>query len=496
MDFLDPRKKRTHRIRLLIGYGLMTMVIGFSTYLLTQAADGFGINTKTGEIVQNGLLFVDSKPGGAKIYLNGVDQDRKTASRLILQSGDYQLTLQKDGYRQWQRSFHLAEHKVSRYAYPLLFPVEPQVSDVKHYPALPPLVSQSPSRRWLMIQREISARRLTFDLYDTGDLERSASSLFVSTNLFNGLGSSASMLKAVSWSSDNNYLLLEHRYDTGKEFVVVNRSQPARSFNVSRLFNIAPDKVVFRDGRIDQLYLLTAGSLQVGDTRNGELQRSFLSNVLDFKSYGQRLISYVTTTGAPAGRMSVRILDGDRPYTLTSLAPADTYILDAAAFDGSWYYIVGSTASDQLNIYKDPLNALRKGPSSSASPILALRQPGMTSAGFSDNSRIIGAQAGQKFSTYDIETKETHQFKVTPTLGDRLDFFDGHHWIGQAGGNIYVVDHDGSNAQQLGPSLLPSGGFFSPDLNHLLTFHPRTAGGSVTLVDIDMRAGEDLPTRP
>src|SRR4051812_14198680 len=120
MDFLDPRKSRRNRIRLMVGYFLIGIVIALATVILVYGAYGYGINTKTGQIIQNGLLFVDSQPGGATIYLNDKSQSSKTAARLVLASGDYRLSIQKDGYHSWQRNFVLNEHSVARYVYPFL----------------------------------------------------------------------------------------------------------------------------------------------------------------------------------------------------------------------------------------------------------------------------------------------------------------------------------------------------------------------------------------
>ncbi|MEX1995519.1 MAG: PEGA domain-containing protein [Candidatus Saccharimonadales bacterium] len=498
MDFLDPRKKRTHRIRLMIGYALMATVIGLGTIVLGYAADGFGINTKTGEIVQNGLLFVGSEPGGAKIYLNGIDQDRTTSARLILQTGDYTLSLQKDGYRQWEKTFHLNERSVARYVYPFLFPIEPVTTAVKHYPTLPLLIAQSPDRRWLFVQQPSVANRANLHLYDTRALDRAAVTVTLPAGLLSSLDSAGSALKEVSWTSNSDFMLLEHKYKGGKEFIVVNRSQPGRSFNVNKLFKVAADKVTFRDAKIDQLYIFDKDklSLQVGDTRNNQLSQPILTGVVAFNNYDQNLVSYITATGAGEGQVNVRIWDGDQSYTLSSLPLSNTYLLDAASYQDNWYYIAGSSAAQQLNIYKNPLNSLKGRPGAKASPMLALRNPGATQAEFSINSRVIGVQGGQTFSSYDLETQGSYQFKVKFRLSGLLKWMDGHRWVGQAGKSIYVIDYDGTNPQELGPSLLPSGGFFSSDYNHLLTFQERVGGKGVTLVDIDMRAGKDLPKKP
>jgi hypothetical protein len=156
MDFLDPRKRRSHNIRLFVGYFLISIVIGLATIILVYAAYGYGINTKTGQIIQNGLLFVDSKPGGADIYLNNQKRSTQTAARLVLPSGFYNLRIQKDGYQSWQRSFILDEHTVSRYVYPFLFPTKPITFNLKNYTSVPQIITQSPDRHWLLLTVENS----------------------------------------------------------------------------------------------------------------------------------------------------------------------------------------------------------------------------------------------------------------------------------------------------------------------------------------------------
>ncbi len=62
MDFLDPRKKRAYKIRLYIGYFLMAVALSIGTLILLFEAYGYDVNHKTGEVIQNGLVFVDSRP--------------------------------------------------------------------------------------------------------------------------------------------------------------------------------------------------------------------------------------------------------------------------------------------------------------------------------------------------------------------------------------------------------------------------------------------------
>jgi hypothetical protein len=147
---------------------MVALLIGLATIVLVYDTYGYGIDTKTGDIIQKGLLFVDSQPSGAGIYLNGVNQNSTTSARIVLTAGNYTLSLKKDGYRDWQRAFTLSEDSIERYVYPFLFPVKPATATLKNYTAQPGLITQSPDRRWLLVSSPSSdPSAASFDQYDT-----------------------------------------------------------------------------------------------------------------------------------------------------------------------------------------------------------------------------------------------------------------------------------------------------------------------------------------
>lgn len=496
MDFLDPRKRRAHSIRLLIGYGLMAIVIILGAYLLVNAAYGYGFNIKTGDIIQNGLLFVDSQPGGASIYINDQTQGPKTSARLILPAGSYQLTLKKDGYRSWQRNFTLTEHSIARYVYPFLFPLKPQVKTLRVYPSNPPLISQSPDRRWLLVEtpQSVSSGVVTFDEYDTTNLTQPPVSLSIPDGILTNITEAGSSLQEVEWSTDNKHLLLQHNYQDGSEFIIFNRDAPSQSVNINQLLNVTPTEVKLRDKKISQLYIYNQGSgdLQIADTTSLAVT-PLLKHVLAFKSSGPNLISYVTNENQTAGQVAVRIWDGTKTYLLHNLASGSSYLIDMAQFQGHWYYIAGSDIDDRVNLYKDPLSTIQNPSSAKAIPLLSMHIKGATQESFSTNARFIEAEAGQDLAVYDMETQTVYHYTLSTPLSGALHWMDGHRLVGTSQNVVFVTDYDSTNQQMLVTTTYTQGGFFSRDYNHLFTFNPATDGNGVSLENIDMRAGVDLP---
>jgi hypothetical protein len=493
MDFLDPRRKRFQLLQLAAGYILVAIAIGLGTIILVYAAYGYSVNTKTGDIVENGLLFVDSKPGGAKIYLNGKPISSNTSARLVLPADEYDLKLTRDGYRDWERKFTLDEHSVARYVYPFLFPKEPVTAALKTYAAAPGLFTESPDRRWLLVQLPSPDQKtISFDQYDTGDLKKAPTTLTLpATTLSNASGT----LTEVEWSTDNKHLLLQHVYAGGSEFIVLNRDAPETSFNVNKLFSVIPTEVALRNKKIDQLYVYdqAAGTLRLGDSGSGTLDVPIIKNVLAFKPYGNDIVNYVTDQNITSGQAQARIWNKGKTYPLFTFKAGTKYIVDAAGFHGSTYFIAGSNTSGKVNVYKDPLNNLQNPAIAKAIPVLALHANGAERGGFSTNTRFISIEGGQSFAVYDLETQSRYEYTLQSPLAGPLHWMDGHRLIGSSGGKVLAMDYDSTNQQALTPSSNPLGGYFDRDYNQMLSLAPVAGSNSVTLDKVDMRAGADLP---
>jgi hypothetical protein len=201
----------------------------------------------------------------------------------------------------------------------------------------------------------------------------------------------------------------------------------------------------------------------------------------------------VTDNKLPAGQAQARIWDNGQTYPLNNFPVGDHYLIDAAQYQGDWYYAAGSSSDDHIKIYKNPLASLQNTSIGKALPFISLRVAGASEIGFSSNTRFIEVESGQQFGVYDLEVGMRYQYSVQVPLAGPPQWMDGHHLIGASGGKVFVMDYDGTNQQLLTPTNFALGGFFSGDYNHLLTTAPTSDGVPATLENVDMRAGVDLP---
>lgn len=451
MDFLDPDKKRKHAIRLYIGYFLVAIGLTLASLILLYRSYGYNVNRKTGEVVQNGLVFIDAHPESAEIFLNGQLQKNRTDTRMELPVGRYDLELKRQGYRSWKRSFELEGGKIERFVYPTLFPEKLITKDIQLYSSIPGFSTVSPDRHWALALQPSSLT--AFDVYDISKDEPTLATINLPANILtNAPGAQGYSL--VEWSTDNRHVLIKHDYAGKYEFIVVDREDPTQSYNVNKTLNIEPTTVNLRDKRHDQLYIYQSANqlLQIADVKAKKVT-PFLNKVVAFKPHGEDAIIYVTDDAKKPGEVAVKIREGDKEYHVQYLKPQTEYLLELAKFNGHWFAGAGAKSDSIVRVYKDPIEQAKKANQKDIAPISILRTQEPHSISFSANARFIAVQGGSRFAVYDAETDRrfTYDTKLAVPTGQVATWMDGHRLLLNVDNKLVVFDYDGTNMQTLMP---------------------------------------------
>lgn len=472
MDFLDPKKKRAHKIRLYIGYALMAVALGICTLILVFAAYGYDIDRRTGNVIQNGLIIVDSHPESAAVLVNGTNK-ATTSTRLILPAAKYNIELQRDGYRTWAHSVNLEGSSIEQLVYPILFPTKLATKTLQDYSAVPSMASESPDRHWLVVHQPSSAN--TFQVIDLSNNKHQTATINLPSDTFNPAAGPHSY-EAVEWSNDNVHLLLKHSFTGGTEYVILDRENPAGSLNVSKLFNTRPfTSATLRDKKPDQLYLLNAadGGLFRADTK-AKTVILLESGVISYKSYKDDTLLYVANPSASSVEAQVHAWQNGQDYLLRTVPIAAAYLLDMAQFNNRFYLIAGSSADGRAYVYKDPFTELNRRPSRTPQPFRALVVPGAQYVSFSAIARFVAIQGGSNFAVYDIETGRQFRYdtKLPLAANQKANWMDGHRLSLVSEGMLTVFDFDGTNMQKLSSGLPAFMPFFDREYTAMFTLTP------------------------
>ncbi len=491
MDFFDPKKKRAHKIRLYIGYVLMGIALAIGTLILLFQANGYDLDPRTGTVVQNGLVFVDAHPESALVTIDNQAKGQ-TDTRLVIPSGTHDLLLKREGYRDWKRNFDLDGGSVRRFAYPFLFPKNLVMKDVEIYGNPPGLATQSPDRRWLLVQQP--GTLFSFETIDLNPKTNTPATINLPQELFTTSGANHN-LELVEWSTDNRHVLVKHNFEGGHEFVLIDRESPASSININKLFPVPITTMTLRDKQFDQYYFHDAngGVIRTADLKTRQLT-PILSHVLNFRPYGANVILYVSDENAQPGKVNVKIRDNATIFGLRQLPISKKYLIDITQFDGSWYMVVGDDTEHKTYIYKDVFTDLRQVPVKPPLPISVLRVANPEYVSFSTNARFIAVQGGSEFAVYDAENNERFRYDTKLTLlpGQKASWMDGHRLAIVSQDKANVFDFDGTNLQTLSDANPTHPIFYNRDYDAMFTItNSRQVQLKPALVRTELRV---LPT--
>lgn len=483
MEFLDPKKHKQHLTRLFIGYFLIAIALILTTIILLYRANGFGL--KDGQVIQNGLIFVSSGPDAADIYVNGQKREEKTNVRLLMPAGQYAFELRKEGYRPWKRAINIEGGKVARFDYPFLFPIDINSQPVKRYDVQPGVATQSPDDKWLVVQ--IGAAFNVFDVFDLTRPEALPETLTLPPSITTLTGSHS--WKVIEWAGDNRHILMQHTVTnngkTSSEYILVDREDAAKTVNLTATLGANPTKLEFRDKKYDKYLLFAQQEATLSSASLAQPEPELLlSQVVAYKSHGEDTFLYATSQGAPAGKMRIELMEGDKSYSIRQVSANATYMLDVARYDNAWYIVAGSPSENRTYVYKNPAAALNADPDATLVPVQVLKTQAPQFAAFSDNARFIMVQNGQQFSVYDAENEKGYSYTVDKPIDAaqvHADWIDGHRMAFTSAGQLIVFDFDKNNQQTLVAADAAYRPFFDRDFESLYTLAPQvvtTADGT------------------
>jgi hypothetical protein len=478
MEFLDPEEKRERTLRLFVGYAIVTTLILFGTFIISFILQGFNIFSTTSD-VRNGLLFIDSKPLSADIYIND-KQDKRTDARFVLPEGPYAVRLSTDGYRDWQKTVNVIGGSVTYHVYPRLFPINIQKQTTATYQQDPKLWTQSPDRKWIVASA--SATEPIFNLSDTSSPNNAPVAITFPETVLTKTDVESAKFKVVEWSTDNRRFLLQKTAQDGTvQYVILDREKPEESINLTTRLSLAQNvSVKLRDKKYDQYYLLDASTklLRRATLTTGIEPVIVADGVVSYASYESNILLYATESGAATGTYAIRIVDGATNYLLQSVAASPIVLLDIAKYESDWFYVVGSNAQNSTKIYLNPLqNSSKTDELGAITPQLSLEITSPRLAGFSTNTRFIAVQNETTFSVYDAELKTSYTFTSPVALPkEGAKWMDGHRLHVTSGNTEHVFEYDGNNYQVLVESKNGYQSFYDRDYVRLFTLAPQTSG--------------------
>lgn len=443
-------------------YTFMTLTVTVIVALLMLVVLGYQFNKKDGKLEQGGLLQFQSLPSGATVTLDELKLGSQTTSKATVDSGNHFVTFSLDGYRVWQKSIIVRPGQIGWLNYARLIPQEINTQSLHDYPTLSGALA-SPNQKYMLLHEAANSPDFTLVNIQGETLS------YTALNLPAGSYTVPSTKKPQSftldsWSHDDQAVLIRHKYDGNKtEWILLNRTAPAKSVDINASYGIAPSVVQFAGTGNRLLFVQTADMVRRINLDEQTLSRPLVTHVDNFTGYDDKTIVYASTPSKKQRTVGYAAINIDKPHTITTY-PADGQPLIGAmaSYFGQRYVSI---------VYGKTLTVLTGAlPTSGGKGSLKTFETQAVPAGVShmtvsDNDRFFVATTPDGYATYDLEllkydaTTWAHKSKVQ----EPLHWLDDYMLWSDGGGTLRFYEFDGANQQDIMPAAPGFAASLSPN---------------------------------
>lgn len=481
--------KRQQLLKLVTIYTIMSVSVIALVSVLVFFMLGYQFNRNDGKIEQGGLVQFDTRPTGADVMIDGAALGTRTTSRKTLTTGQHFITMQRDGYKQWQKSVDVKAGSVLWLTYARLVPNDLKPANVVSFNGVASTAS-SPDNKWMAIKEDPATPSVR--LVDISRDDVQVTNIELPASLYTAPSQDKTQSFSLeTWSPSSRMILVKHTYDDTKvEWLVVDTQDVAASKNVTTTLGIDAAKVVFSGNNNSILYALVDNNVRKIDLGATTLSGPLVTNVAEFSLYDNTTILYTTLLDpitkmrhagyVTEGASEARII---RSYADEGQAPL--HIAVGKYFNDYFFAL----AYDQtVEVMKGDLPRSDTDSPTALAAVVTMTVPGGAKyVSVLTNGRFVVAQTPTTYVVYDVELQKTTTtvLKSTTPLSRELRWLDGYTVWTDQDDMLRTYEFDGMNQHEIMPVAAGFSVTYSPSAKYLYGI-AKTADGKFSLERVQM----------
>lgn len=472
--------KRKQLLKLVTIYTIMSVTVIALVSVLVFFMLGYQFNRTDGKIEQGGLVQFDTRPTGADVMIDGKALGTRTSSRKTLETGQHFITMQRTGYKQWQKSVDVKAGSVLWLTYARLVPNDLKPASVANYANVSSTTS-SPDNKWIAVKEDPATPSIR--LADISGDEVEITNLELPATAYTAPSPEKTQSFTLeTWSPSSRMILVKHVYDDTKtEWIVVDSQNVSASKNVTTLLGVNATKVVFSGNNNSILYALVENSVRKIDLGATTLSGPLVSNVSEFSLHDNTTIVY-TSLLDPASKMrhAGYVTEGaTKPRIIRSYADdgqAPLHLAIGKYFDEYFYAL---SYNETVEVMKGTLPRSDTDSPSALTAVSTINVPsGARYVSILTNGRFVVAQTATTYIVYDLELKKTTTttLKSTTPLQRELRWLDAYTAWDDQDGILRTYEFDGMNQHEIMPVAPGFSATYSPSAKYLYGINKSTDG--------------------
>ncbi len=437
MDAEQIKKRQT--IKVILTEALMVFSVIIMVAVLMMIATGYWINQDF-EVERQGLLQLYSVPGDAEVRIDDGESVLHTYLSKMFSSGEHKISITKEGYDSWEKNITMSDGLIYRLSYPRLFPAERKTETVLPFDNVLG-VTVSPDRNSMLVINNTTdwqLLKLNRDEVSAKTLDVRAVMPGVKPAQGNTSDIFAGDVRQIAWARDNARVLLNVYFDEHSEWIILNTREIDKSINLSKLFKLDFDRLVFSENDSDNLLALADTNLYKIDLSERSISTKLLENVKYFSQYNN-LIGYVTRVDDQPAQIGY-IKDNGEDQVLYKESDAEKIYVAACRFYEEEYVV----------FIEDDVMTLQRGrmPRNEEEVKMLItifeKQLGFvpTLVKYGADGRFVYAQDESQVASLDMEAEKIVNFSIENA---EVRWLDNSMFYVVDNGDMIVYDFDGLN---------------------------------------------------
>jgi hypothetical protein len=471
-----PPSKRKQVIQRIAIYSFMSLTVISLVAVLIFIMLGYQFNRNEGRIEQGGLLQFNSRPTGGTVTIDGASFGTRTPSKTTLTAGQHFITMERKGYKNWQKSVNVIAGSVLWLNYTRFIPNELKPTQVADFSTVTS-TSVSPDSKWMAVKEAADTAVVQLMSLSGDTVKRTSLQLPTSSYTASSAGKAQSF-ELVTWDPDSRYLLVKHIYDDTKlEWLIVDTQNVNETKNITKLFTIDAANILFSGNNPMILYALIGTDVRRVDIGAETLSRPLASNVAEFSVYEDSTIVFSGLVDPQTKSRSVGYYDerSDKVRTVRSYTDDGGMPLHFAIgeyFNETYFAI---SYGEKIDILKGSLSDPAQAKQIAGSTIVDSAQY----LSISTDGRFVVAQNGGTYVVYDLELKKsnTTTLKGTSEVRQKLRWLDTYTVWSDRDGMVRLYEFDGANQHNIMPVTPGFNVTLSPDETYMYGIAQSADGG-------------------
>lgn len=446
------KSKRRLRIRLALTYSLMVLSVVALLTGLYFVIQGYRFNSFEGQVKQGGLVQFNSRPTGASIWLDGAQLASKTQSKLTISAGSHEVSMWRDGYKDWKKNVNVKPGEILWLDYVRLIPEKIEVKTPISLTGVASALGSLDNKKMAVIEKADSPALAVINLTDQNPTKQLIS--FSADDYSVPSEGEAQIFELVAWAEDDKYVLIKHTYGSKTEWLSVDTTRPDRLKNITRDIGVDATAMAYSNSDANTLFTLTASH----EVRRINIDQKVISgpllhNIDNFNLYDNSTIAFATRPDAATGTRSAGYLTiGASSARVVQTVPKTSegsLKISIEKYFGK-HYLAVALAQD-LVIYKGDLSASdAESPEPFGRYAAFESEGGVDNLGFSpEDHRFMYAQNAGRVTVYDLDLKTESSLVFESPQKQPLDWADGFHITVHQDGALKLYDYDGTNGSVL-----------------------------------------------